>query len=180
MGDLNQGQSSKSERIFPLIAVADSSSRLARATNAGSAATNAVSALRRSIERMNAVRIAGASRDATVTFSLGRTRENLGAQPASLANSKLRATSRLSPIRSAISVANFSQREPVEPRVEPRHSSGDDFRPTITINSSPTVVIQAQTGGNMRNDVIEALRMHRSELFDQLKRESLRRERTEF
>ena len=51
----------------------------------------------------------------------------------------------------------------------------------ININSSPTVVINAGApGGNLQRDVISALRTHREELFDQLKRESARRERAQF
>jgi hypothetical protein len=179
--DLDVFQNPRSEKIRPAIAAIDSSSRLARATNAGASATNAVSAIRHSAEQVNAVRVPESLRDTATILFLNWPRENLEAQTTSLANSKLRVASRFAPpIRRVISIANFSQREPVEPRVEPRPSSGDDFRPTIAINSSPTVVIQAQTGSDLRNDVVEALRTHREELFDQLKRESLRRERAQF
>jgi hypothetical protein len=52
---------------------------------------------------------------------------------------------------------------------------------SITINSTPTVVINASEGsGDVEGQVIAALRTHRDELFDQFKRESVRRERTEF
>lgn len=52
---------------------------------------------------------------------------------------------------------------------------------SITINSTPTVVINAsEASTDVERQVIRALRAHRDELFDQLKRESVRRERAEF
>jgi hypothetical protein len=51
----------------------------------------------------------------------------------------------------------------------------------ITINSTPTVVINAgEASGDVERQVIGALRAHRDELFDQFKRESTRRERSQF
>jgi hypothetical protein len=41
-------------------------------------------------------------------------------------------------------------------------------------------VINGATSGAVRHDVLGALRAHREELFDQLKRESARRERAQF
>lgn len=52
---------------------------------------------------------------------------------------------------------------------------------SITINSTPTVVINASAASSdVEGQVIGALRAHREELFDQFKRESVRRERAEF
>jgi hypothetical protein len=52
---------------------------------------------------------------------------------------------------------------------------------SITINSTPTVVINAsEASGDVERQVIDALRTHRDELFDQFKRESIRRERAQF
>jgi hypothetical protein len=52
---------------------------------------------------------------------------------------------------------------------------------SITINSTPTVVINAgAASSDVEGQVIGALRAHREELFDQFKRESVRRERAEF
>jgi hypothetical protein len=52
---------------------------------------------------------------------------------------------------------------------------------SITINSRPTVVINAsEASSDVEGQVIGALRAHREELFDQFKRESVRRERAEF
>jgi hypothetical protein len=52
---------------------------------------------------------------------------------------------------------------------------------SITINSTPTVVINAsEASGDVERQVIGALRTHRDELFDQFKRESIRRERAQF
>jgi hypothetical protein len=73
-----------------------------------------------------------------------------------------------------------SQREFAPPSSEVRVSNDGNGRAAITINSSPTVVINAAAGGAVQQDVIGALRAHREELFDQLKRESARRERAQF
>ena len=52
---------------------------------------------------------------------------------------------------------------------------------SITINSTPTIVINAsEASGDVERQVVGALRAHRDELFDQFKRESVRRERAEF
>ncbi len=73
-----------------------------------------------------------------------------------------------------------SQREFAPPSSDARVSNDGSGRAAITINSSPTVVINAAAGGAVQHDVIGALRAHREELFDQLKRESARRERAQF
>ncbi len=78
------------------------------------------------------------------------------------------------------SLPNVSQREFAEPS-RARGSNDGGMRTGITINSSPTVVINAPAaGGNAARDVLGALRLHREELFDQMKRESARRERAQF
>jgi hypothetical protein len=84
------------------------------------------------------------------------------------------------PIRGVIPPASISQREFVRPSGIGRGSNDNSGRAAITINSSPTVVIGAPVGGALERDVIGALRAHREELFDQLKRESARRERAQF
>jgi hypothetical protein len=73
-----------------------------------------------------------------------------------------------------------SPREFARPSSDLRLSNDGNGRAAITINSSPTVVINSGPGGAPRHDVIDALRTHREELFDQLKRESTRRERAQF
>ncbi len=75
---------------------------------------------------------------------------------------------------------NVSRREFARPSSDGRVSNDGGGRTGITINSSPTVVINASAGGALQQDVIGALRAHREELFDQLKRESARRERAQF
>jgi len=83
--------------------------------------------------------------------------------------------------RSMIAPAVLSSPEFAEPMrgvygQESRNAPG-----SITINSTPTVVINASEGsGDIERQVIGALRAHRDELFDQFKRESVRRERAEF
>jgi hypothetical protein len=42
------------------------------------------------------------------------------------------------------------------------------------------VINAGSAGGNVQQDVMGALRAYRAELFDQLKRESARRERAQF
>ena len=73
-----------------------------------------------------------------------------------------------------------SQREFARPSSDGRFSKDSGAGASITVNSSPTVVINAAAGGTVQHDVIGALRAHREELFDQLKRESARRERAQF
>lgn len=51
----------------------------------------------------------------------------------------------------------------------------------ITINSSPTVVINSGgEGRDVEQQVVSALRQHRAEMFDELRRESAMRRRSEF
>jgi hypothetical protein len=86
-----------------------------------------------------------------------------------------------SSIHAVMPPANLSQREFAEPSGNARGGNNSGARAGITINSSPTVVINAPTaGGNIARDAIGALRAHREELFNQLKRESARRERAQF
>lgn len=73
-----------------------------------------------------------------------------------------------------------SRREFARPSSDLRLSNDGSGRAAIAINSSPTVVINSGPGGALQHDVIGALRAHREELFDQLKRESARRERAQF
>jgi hypothetical protein len=75
---------------------------------------------------------------------------------------------------------SISRRDFAQPSSNGRFSNDGDGRAGITINSSPTVVINAAAGGAVQDDLIGALRAHREELFDQLKRESARRERAQF
>jgi hypothetical protein len=83
-------------------------------------------------------------------------------------------------IRGVTPPSNVSRKEFAQPSGNARVSSEGSGRSGITINSSPTVVINGSAGGAVQHDVIGALRAHREELFDQLKRESARRERAQF
>ena len=82
---------------------------------------------------------------------------------------------------SMVAPARLSRPEFAEPM---RGVYGQESRNTpgsITINSTPTVVINAsEASGDLERQVVGALRAHRDELFDQFKRESVRRERAEF
>ncbi len=85
------------------------------------------------------------------------------------------------PRGSMVAPASLSRPEFAEPM---RGVYGQESRSrpaAITINSTPTVVINAgEAPGDVERQVIGALRAHREELFDQFKRESVRRERSQF
>ena len=99
----------------------------------------------------------------------------------SFADAGVLANVRVAPsIRGGVPPPGISQREFARPSSDVRVSNDGSGRAAITINSSPTVVINAAAGGAVQHDVIGALRAHREELFDQLKRESARRERAQF
>ncbi len=111
----------------------------------------------------------------------GRALESLDARQPSLAGKGIRADVRFArSIRGVTPPASVSQREFSQPSGNMRVSNGAGGRGGITINSSPTVVINAPASGTVQQDVIGALRAHRGELFDELKRESARRERAQF
>ena len=111
-----------------------------------------------------------------------RSRGSLEAQRVAFAGAGILASDRMtSSLRAVIPPANLSQREFAEPSGNARGLNSSSLRTGITINSSPTVVINAPAaGGNVERDAIGALRAHREELFNQLKRESARRERAQF
>jgi hypothetical protein len=88
---------------------------------------------------------------------------------------------RAASIHGVVPPSNLSQRMFAEPSGGNRGRDGRSGGAGITINSSPTVVINGPAeGSNAQCDVMGALRAHREELFDQLKRESARRERAQF
>jgi hypothetical protein len=53
-------------------------------------------------------------------------------------------------------------------------------QPSITINSAPTVVINNNHAGDLKDQVLAALKQHSDTLYEQLHREMRRRQRTEF
>jgi hypothetical protein len=87
-----------------------------------------------------------------------------------------------SSIHGVVPPANLSTRMFAEPSSGNRGRDSRSGGVGITINSSPTVVINGPNsgGGDAQRDVLSALRAHREELFDQLRRESARRERAQF
>jgi hypothetical protein len=153
-----------------------------------SRAMNALSRIRRSVESGNAARaMSSASRRATLmavdkTISMNRARENPEAKRAALSRTGFEVSARIaSTIRAVTPPSNVTPREFSELSGSAGGASNSGGRSGITINSSPTVVIHAAAaGGDLQRDVIDALRAHREELFDQLKRESARRERSQF
>jgi hypothetical protein len=112
------------------------------------------------------------------TQSTGLSRERLAA----FAGAGLLGNGRtVSSIRGMVPPQNVSGPAFAELSRNFRGQDSSDAHAAITINSSPTVVINGPAAsGNAQSDVISALRAHREELFDQLKRESARRERAEF
>jgi hypothetical protein len=111
-----------------------------------------------------------------------RSRIGIQAERAARAGTGFIASARVpSSIRGLTAPSSVSQREFAELSGNATGPNSGIERASITINSSPTVVINAQAaGGDVQRDVIGALRAHREELFDQLKRESARRERAQF
>lgn len=179
------------------MATVDAGSRLHRKILELSAAADALSRLERSIESGSAARtISAASRQATLLVATNpeslprsyagvssRSRERLEATRTAFVGTGFNESARAaSPIRGVMPPSNVLQREFVEPSDNLRGPrSGSGTLAGITINSSPTVVINAPAGGSdLQREVIGALRTHRAELFDQLKRESARRERAQF
>jgi hypothetical protein len=115
------------------------------------------------------------------TSSTRRPLESLEAKVPSFADKGVLANVRIArSIRGVTPPSNVSRREFAQPLGNSRVSRDGSGRSGITINSSPTVVINGSGGGAVQHDVIGALRAHREELFDQLKRESARRERAQF
>ncbi len=111
-----------------------------------------------------------------------RSRIGIEAERAARAGTGFIASARVpSSIRGLTAPSSVALRDFAEPSGNATGPNSGLERARITINSSPTVVINAQAaGGDAQRDVIGALRAHREELFDQLKRESARRERAQF
>ena len=107
-------------------------------------------------------------------FSIGRDEGSEGSIGKYMAASTV-------PRSSMVAPASLSRPKFAEPM---RRVYGQESRSapgSITINSTPTVVINASAASSdVEGHVIGALRAHREELFDQFKRESVRRERAEF
>lgn len=114
--------------------------------------------------------------------SARRSRIGFEAERAARAGTGFIASARVpSSIHGLTPPSSVLQREFAEPSGNATGPNSSLERARITINSSPTVVINAQAaGGDVQRDVIGALRAHREELFDQMKRESVRRERAQF
>jgi hypothetical protein len=157
----------------------DAISRLERSVESGSAAAAIFNANERAIRKLGS-NAESAQRADRGTSS--RSGENAGAKRAeSRAIGFITGAHAASSIRRVTPPPNVSRRAFSELSRDDRGLSNGSGRVGIAIHSSPTVVINASAaGGNLQRDVIGALRAHREELFDQLKRESARRERTHF
>jgi hypothetical protein len=177
LGRDNRNQhASRSELINHLNPTADRSVRLG-------GAMIAASRLGRAIESSRAVHAA-----ATVRRALPASIEKAALSSRIMQSLEAKHSSRLrDDLQANVSIATSVRAIKGVHLPEPReiaHSSTpnmDTARPQITLSSSPTVIINATAAGStVRHDVLEALRAHREELFDQLKRESVRRERAQF
>ncbi len=137
----------------------------------------------RALQAANRVVVAGMDSprrsDAQVS---NRSEDGFESERAALARDGLIASTRMaSSIRGVIPIRNLSQREFAEPAGNARGQDGGSAGAGITVHSSPTVVINGSVaGGGLAPDAIGALSAHREELFNQLKRESVRRERARF
>jgi hypothetical protein len=139
-----------------------------------SQAMTALSRMERSVEYVTPESGSNAS-------STRRTLESLEAKVPSFADKGVLANVRIArSIRGVTLPSNVSRREFAQPSANASVSSEGSGGSGITINSSPTVVINGSGSGAVQHDVIGALRAHREELFEQLKRESARRERAQF
>jgi hypothetical protein len=132
-----------------------------------------------------AISAAGSNAEAAVhsdSDSARPSRGNPGRRRGLLAGTAFVASARkASSMRGVVAPPSLSQRVFARLSGSERGLSNNGGRTGVTINSSPTVVINASAaGGNLQRDVIGALRAHREELFDQLRRESARRERAQF
>jgi len=151
-----------------------------------SRAMDALSRVERSVELGNDRGAgSGARKSATILASDSGATNRIGAgqetRRRSFGDAGIVAKVRVAPsIRRMTPPPGVSQREYAQPSRGARVANDGSGRSAITINSSPTVVINAAAGGAAQHDVIGALRAHREELFDQLKRESARRERSQF
>jgi hypothetical protein len=160
----------------------NASARASREIPEMSRAMNALSRVERSMDLRNTA--SDSRKDATAmmaTDARSRARASHEATRPSFADGGVLANVRVTPLmRRVMPPSGVSQREFARPSRDLGVSTGGNGRSAITINSSPTVVINAAAGGAVQHDVMGALRAHREELFDQLKRESARRERAQF
>ena len=178
-----RGQASAWHRAAAMV---DAHERLSRQIKEPSSARGALSRVERSVELGSAAQaISTASQRATLmavaanTESSNRARESVEANRAAFARTGFKANA--SSLRGVIPPANVSQREFAQPPGGVRGLNGGSVSGGLNIHSSPTVVINTTAaGGDLQRDVIGALRAHREELLDQLKRESARRERAQF
>ena len=167
-------------------AMVEAGARLQREMLDLSRAANALSRAERSIESASAGRAISDGQTYPKLRLLsnsdltGRAGERLEKERTPLSAAGLPANLRIaSSVRGVIPPTNVSRRDFAPPSSRGVSNDGSG-RASITINSSPTVVINAPMSGALQQDVIGALRAHREELFDQLKRESARRERAQF
>jgi hypothetical protein len=183
----NQGKTAKDWTVLHRATRMVDAARLSRKISELSPAIDALSRVERWIDSGSTGRaILDAPKYATLTLpsymgATSRVREGLDAKRSSFAEAGLKANVRVAPsIRGVVSPPKILPREFARPSSDVRASNDSNGRAGITINSSPTVVINASGGGGVQREVMGALRAHREELFDQLKRESARRERAQF
>jgi len=181
-----EGSRSSFDRQQKEEALRKTSARIGLSNHPGSITADTSSIIRRLLESRNAAHAISAANRSAFHAAIPnlkastRTREALEIGRAALATKAFRTDApsihKLAQPPSSVAQREFSRPIPIAP-----NRNGGASNAGITINSSPTVVINATpAGSNLERDVLSALRAHREELFDQLKRESARRERAQF
>ncbi len=174
------GRVSKKSR--GLASAIESLSRVESSVEAGGTARAISNASRRAIDVAKKVVVPSTGSSPSSDRAVARgSQEGVDGAVSRFAHRDLSAHARTAPIRGATILPNVSQRPYAELSGRARGSNNGSTTTGITINSSPTVVINAPaSAANAARDVISALRTYREELFDQMKRESTRRERVQF
>jgi hypothetical protein len=168
----NNGMAKESRRATDALA------RVQRSVESASIASAIVSRSQRTMPKAGSNTLSTLSSDAALP---SRSQENSVAERSGSSSAGLIASARTAlSMRGVIPPSSVSRRE-FASLSRNGCNLGNSGHAGITIHSSPTVVINTgAVGGNLQRDVIGALRAHREELFDQLQRESVRRERAQF
>jgi hypothetical protein len=171
-----------SRKSRELTSVVESLSQVEGSVESGEAARAISNASRRAIDVAKKVVVPNTGSSPRLNGAASsRSQEGVDGAASRFAEKGASSRTQMASIRGANKLPNVSQRAFAEPSGRGRGSNSGSVRTGITINSSPTVVINAPaSGGNAARDVISALRTYREELFDQMKRESTRRERAQF
>lgn len=176
-GDLWIGGSSRLEAIRLVIGAAN-------AVGAGRLASNRLSPIRARSDREVSSIAPGAKSstiDAERLASLALP-EFWSGTDANIVDRRTRyPTSIASRVSSADNIARLKTASFAELALQAGREDREAAKAPLTLHSSPTIVVHGATDlGDIEHRIAGALRRHREELFDQMKREAARRERTCF